>query len=119
MNYAIACITLMLAAGLAHAQESCADKESQISRQLDQAQSHGNAGRVRGLEIALEKVQANCTDAGLRAERQEKIEEARDEVAERKADLQEALKEGSPEKIEKRKQKLAEAEQELREAQPN
>ncbi|MBA1273282.1 DUF1090 domain-containing protein [Stutzerimonas azotifigens] len=117
MNYAVATITLMLVAGLAQAQESCAEKKAEITRQLEHAQTHGNAGRVRGLETALEKVQANCTDAGLRAERQEKIEEAREEVAERKADLQEALKDGSPEKIEKRKQKLAEAEDELRDAQ--
>lgn len=117
MNYAVATIALMLAASLAQAQESCADKEAEITRQLEHAQAYGNAGRVRGLETALEKVQANCTDAGLRAERQEKIEEARDEVAEREADLREALEDGSPEKIEKRKQKLAEAEDELHDAQ--
>lgn len=117
MNYAVAAITLMLAAGLAQAQESCAEKELEITRQLEHAQANGNAGRVRGLETALEKVQAHCTDAGLRAERQEKIDEARDEVAEREADLREAQKDGSPDKIEKRRQKLAEAEQELRDAQ--
>jgi hypothetical protein len=60
-------------------------------------------------------VQASCTDAELQAERQHEIDEARSEVAEREADLREALRDGSAEKIEKRKRKLAEAQSELRE----
>lgn len=116
MKYAIAIPCLMLAVGLAQAQENCAAKETEIRRQLEHAQEQGNAGRIRGLETALREVRANCTDAGLQAERQEMIDEARDEVAEREADLQEALRDGSAGKIEKRQRKLAEAQEELREA---
>jgi hypothetical protein len=116
MKYAIATISLMLATGLVQAQESCAAKEAEISRQLEHAREHGNDRRVRGLETAQNEVQCACTDAGLQAERQEDIDEARDEVAEREADLQEALEDGSPEKIEKRQRKLREAQDGLREA---
>lgn len=117
MNYPFATITLLLVAGLAQAQERCAEKEAQITRQLEHAQADGNAGRVRGLKIALENVQASCTEAGLEAERQAKIEDARDEVAEREADLREAQEDGSPKKIERREHKLVEAQDELRDAQ--
>ena len=116
MNYAVATITLMLLSGLAQAQESCAAKEAEISRQLEHALADGNDKRVRGLETALKKVRANCTDEGLQAERQEEIEEARDEVVEREADLREALEEGSPRKIETRKHKVLEAQDELHDA---
>lgn len=116
MNYAVATITLMLVAGLAQAQESCASKEAEISQQLEHARAHGNDRRARGLETALGKVRANCTDEVLQAERQEEIEEARDEVVERESDLREALEEGSPRKIETRKHKVLEAQDELRDA---
>ena len=99
------------------ATDGCADKEAEILRQLDVARDEGNGPRIRGLETALSKVQTGCTEAGLQAERQEKIHEAQTEIAERKADLQEALADGDPEKIEKRKRKLVEAREELREAQ--
>lgn len=116
MNYAVATIALMLVASLAQAQESCASKEAEISRQLEHARAHGNTNRAKGLEIALGKVQANCTDGGLQAERQEEVEEAREEIVEREADLREALEEGSARKIETRKHKVLEAQDELRDA---
>lgn len=116
MKYAVAIAGLMLAAGLAQAQESCAGKEAEIRRQLDHTREQGNDGRIRGLETALRKMQTSCTEAGLQAERQHEIDEAHNEVAEREADLQEAQHDGSAEKIEKRKRKLVEAQDELREA---
>ncbi len=108
-------IVLMLAAGHAHGQ-GCAEKEAELRRKLEVARERGGDRRIRGLETALRSVQMNCTEAGLQAERQEAIDEARDEVAEREADLQEALEDGSPEKIETRREKLREAQDELREA---
>ncbi len=113
MNYAVATLMLMLLSGLAQAQESCAAKEAEISRQLEHGRAHGNDRRGRGLETALKNVRVNCTDEGLQAERQEEIEEARDEVVEREADLREALEEGSARKIETRKHKVLEAQGEL------
>ncbi|MCQ4289192.1 DUF1090 domain-containing protein [Pseudomonas stutzeri] len=115
MKIAVAMTLLSLMTGLAHAQESCASKEAGILRQLEHAREQGNAGRIGGLETALSKVRAHCTDAELQAERQEDIDEAREEISEREADLQEALRGGDPEKIETRERKLAEARNELRE----
>ena len=74
----------------------------------------GNADRIEGLETALGKVRAHCTDAGLQAERQEEIGEAREEIREREAELQEALDDGHQQKFGKRERKLAEAREALR-----
>lgn len=115
MKIAVAMTLLSLVTGLAHAQESCASKEVDIRRQLEHAREQGNAGRIDGLETALSKVRAHCTEEGLQAERQEEIDEAREEIGERETDLQEALRDGDPEKIETRERKLAEAREELRE----
>lgn len=115
MKIVVAMTLLSLVTGLANAQESCASKEADILRQLEHAREQGNAGRMGGLETALGKVREHCTDEGLQTERQEEIDEAREEVREREADLQEALRDGDSKKIEKRERKLAEAREALRE----
>lgn len=94
----------------------CAAKQQSISAQIEQARSHGNAEQQAGLEKALSEVQAHCTDAGLRKEREQKVLDARHEVAQRKKDLDKAMKKGDAEKINKRKDKLAEANKELQSA---
>lgn len=114
MKHLFALSLLALACGAAQAADSCAAKEQQIQRQLEYARDEGNGARVRGLETALNKVREHCTEEGLQAERQDDIDEAREEISEREADLQEALRDGDPEKIEKRQRKLAEAREELR-----
>ena len=58
----------------------------------------------------------NCTDAGLKKERENKVLEAKHEVSKRQADLDKAMKKGDPEKIDKRKNKLAESRKELQDA---
>ncbi|MDG9881444.1 DUF1090 domain-containing protein [Pseudomonas putida CSV86] len=94
----------------------CAAKQQNISTQIEQARLHGNTEQQAGLERALSEVQANCTDAGLRKEREQKVLDARHEVAQRKKDLDKAMKKGDAEKINKRKDKLAEANKELQAA---
>ena len=94
----------------------CAAKRSAIEQQLQQARDHKNAAQAAGLETALTQVKANCTDAGLRSEREQKVLEARHEVSQRTKDLDKAMKKADAEKINKRKEKLAEAKQELQEA---
>lgn len=116
MRFILSMFCLMLAAGLAQAQ-GCAEKEAEVRRKLQQAQEQGHDGRIRGLETALKSLQASCTEAGLQAERQDAIDEARREVVEREADLREAQADGSPEKIEKRQRKLSEAQEQLQDAQ--
>ncbi|MGY4525354.1 DUF1090 domain-containing protein [Pseudomonas sp. TE21394] len=113
--------TLGLAAGAVQAAQpdagltGCAAKRSAIENQLKLARDQGNAGQVSGLEEALRGVD-NCTDAGLRKEREQKVLEARHEVAQREKDLKKAEKKGDSEKINKRKDKLAESRKELQEA---
>ena len=94
----------------------CAAKKQAITLQLEQARAHGNSNQVAGLEKALSEVEAHCTDAGLRKERENKVLEAKHEVSKRQADLDKAMKKGDPEKIDKRKNKLAESRKELQEA---
>lgn len=94
----------------------CAAKKQAITLQLEQARAHGNSNQAAGLEKALSEVTANCTDAGLRKERENKVLDAKHEVSKRQADLDKAMKKGDPEKIDKRKTKLAESRKELQEA---
>ena len=106
----------LMAAGTAPELTGCAAKKQAITLQLEQARAHGNSNQVAGLEKALSEVEAHCTDAGLRKERENKVLEAKHEVSKRQADLDKAMKKGDPEKIDKRKNKLAESRKELQEA---
>ncbi|MGE8065319.1 DUF1090 domain-containing protein [Pseudomonas sp. NPDC089569] len=119
----LALLTLcgVMAAPLMAAEEApeltgCAAKKQGIVNQIEQAQSRGNAEQQAGLEKALSEVTANCTDASLKKERENKVLEAKHEVSKRQADLEKAMKNGDPEKIDKRKDKLAESRKQLQEA---
>ncbi|CAI8799123.1 MULTISPECIES: DUF1090 domain-containing protein [Pseudomonas] len=94
----------------------CAAKKQGIMNQIELAKSHGNADQQAGLEKALSEVSANCTDASLKKERENKVLDAKHEVSKRQADLDKAMKQGDAEKINKRKDKLAESRKELQEA---
>jgi hypothetical protein len=94
----------------------CAAKKQGIINQLEQAKSRGNTDQQAGLQTALDEVTKNCTDAGLKKERENKVLEAKHEVSKRQADLDKAMKKGDPEKIDKRKNKLAESRKELQDA---
>ena len=78
--------------------------------QLKIARDHGNSDQVAGLgkRCAVD----NCTDASLRKEREQKVLDARHEVAQ----PEEGREKGDAEKINKRKDKLAESRKELQEA---
>ncbi|NUT75162.1 DUF1090 domain-containing protein [Pseudomonas sp. C1C7] len=94
----------------------CAAKKQGIINQIELAKSRGNDSQLAGLEKALSEVEANCTDASLKKERENKVLEAKHEVSKRQADLDKAMKKGDPEKIDKRKEKLAQSRKELQEA---
>ena len=106
----------LMAADPAPELTGCAAKKQAITLQLEQARTHSNSDQVAGLEKALSEVNANCTDAGLKKERENKVLEAKHEVSKRQADLDKAMKKGDAEKIDKRKTKLAESRKELQEA---
>ncbi len=110
--------TLGLTAGAVQAAQpdagltGCDAKRSAIENQLKIAREHGNSDQV---EQALEGAK-NCTDNSLRKEREQKVLDARHEVAQREKDLKKAEKKGDAERINKRKDKLAESRKELQEA---
>ena len=91
----------------------CAAKKQGIINQIELAKSHANLEQQAGLEKALSEVEANCTDASLKKERENKVLDAKHEVSQRQADLDKAMKKGDPDKINKRKDNLAESRKEL------
>lgn len=92
----------------------CQEKEQDIQREISYAEKHNNQHRIDGLKKALSEVKDNCTDSKLRADHQKKFAEQKDEIAERRQDLQEAKAKGDAEKIAKRERKLQEAQDELK-----
>ena len=106
----------LLAAQEADPLTGCAAKRQAISTQIEQAKTQGNGAQQAGLEKALSEVTANCTDASLKKERENKVLDAKHEVSRRQADLDKAMKKGDADKINKRKDKLAESRKELQEA---
>lgn len=108
--------TPLLAAETAEPLTGCAAKRQAITSQIEQAKAHGNSAQQAGLETALSEVTANCTDAALKKERENKVLDAKHEVSRRQADLDKAMKKGDSEKINKRKDKLADSRKELQEA---
>ncbi|MGR5942637.1 DUF1090 domain-containing protein [Enterobacter sp. C4G1] len=91
----------------------CLEKEKDIQREISYAEKHNNQNRINGLKKALSEVKANCSDKELHASHQKKIAAQKEEVAERRRDLQEAKEKGDADKIAKREKKLKEAQDEL------
>lgn len=107
----------VFAAEQASEPSGCAAKRQDITTQLENAKAAGNTNRQAGLEKALSEVTANCTDADLLKQQEQKVLDAKREVSRRQADLNKAMSKGDPEKIDKRKDKLAESRKELQEEQ--
>ncbi|WP_322014244.1 DUF1090 domain-containing protein [Paraburkholderia sp. J12] len=97
---------------------SCDAKRQSIEQEIAYAKVHGNAKRVDGLETALAQMNANCSDALLRSDAQDKVAKAQKKLSEREQDLQEARSQGkSAKKIADRQRKVDEAHAELERAQ--
>lgn len=104
---------------LAHeptALKGCAAKKDALETQIEKAREYNNSYQLTGLQIALRKLDANCTDESLLREREHKLREANLKVAEQQTDLRDALRQGNTKKIEKLKIKLAEAREKLQDA---
>ncbi|WP_144148699.1 DUF1090 domain-containing protein [Paraburkholderia sp. BCC1884] len=96
----------------------CDAKRASLEREIAYAQAHGNANRVDGLETALARMNANCTDASLRSDSERKVAEAQKRLAEREKDLRDAKAQGkSSKKIADRQRKVDEAHADLERAQ--
>lgn len=94
----------------------CAAKQQDIRTQIDQARAAGNKNQQAGLEKAISGNTRHCTEASLKKERENKVLKARQEVSQRQADLDKAMKKGDADKINTRKAKLAESRKELQQA---
>ncbi|MDR5774681.1 MULTISPECIES: DUF1090 domain-containing protein [unclassified Caballeronia] len=113
-----ACLAMAAMPLFCSAQTSCDSKRASIEEEITYARAHGNASRIDGLETALGKLNANCTEASLRNESQRKVASAQKKLAEREHDLQKAKTEGkSAKKIAERQRKVDEAHAELARAQ--
>lgn len=106
-------VTLPLAA---EADKDCNDKRRVLQEKIETAQRQGNTTELDGLRRALGNVDAYCNDVSLHRQRLASVEEARQEVEQRKLDLREAMGQGDPEKIAKHQARLAEARAELEQA---
>lgn len=102
----------------AKTQNGCDIKKQRIEAQIKYAKQHGNQYRVRGLEEALDNANRYCTPESLYRDSQKNVDEKREKVQEREAELKEEKQQGNDlKKIKKRERKLAEAQAELKEAQ--
>ncbi|OWY31168.1 DUF1090 domain-containing protein [Herbaspirillum robiniae] len=111
-------LPLSLAAGHVSAQAltGCAAKKADVQTQLEQARAHGNKAQEAKLKIAQKQLETNCTDEGLRREREADIKKKQEKVDARKADLEKAQAKGKSKKIAQQEKKLKDAEDELKAA---
>lgn len=107
----------LLAAEMPPPPSECLIKSQEISSKIQEAKAEGNKRQQAGLEKALSETNANCSEASLVKQREQKVLDAKREVSRRQTDLNQAMAKGDPEKINKRKDKLAESRKELLDAQ--
>ena len=86
----------------------CKKKICHIEKDILIAKKIENKSKEKGLQTALEKVNAHCTDDKLIEDLEEKIEDTKKDLQEDKEDYEEALKDNRPDKIEKYQIKMSE-----------
>ncbi len=94
-------------------QVGCAQKTCEIEKQISIAKENGNEHKLPGLKIALKEVATYCTDADIKDDLKEEIEELNEEMAEDHSDLIEAKQDQKEDKIQKYQRKIAEKEQKI------
>jgi hypothetical protein len=94
----------------------CAAKKADVQTQLEQARAHGNKAQEAKLKIAQKQLASNCTDEGLRREREADVKKKEEKLAARQADLEKAKAKGKPKKIAQQEKKVQDAEAELKDA---
>ncbi|EDU3842813.1 DUF1090 domain-containing protein [Salmonella enterica] len=95
----------------------CAAKKQEVENQITYAREHNNTHQIAGLQKALREIEEHCTDPQLLRQRQLKIAEKEQKVAERQAELEQAKETGNPQKIAQKQKKLDHAQEELQDAQ--
>lgn len=95
----------------------CEAKRQDIEQQINYARARNNDARIAGLQKALSELNANCTDTGLRTDREADVREKKQKVEARRHELAEVQASVRTDKVSKKQQKLTEAQAELDEAQ--
>lgn len=101
----------------AEVDQNCASKRQVLQDKLAAAEQRGNPEELDGLRRALGNIDAYCNDVSLHRQRLASVDEARQAVQKQEQALREALGEGDQDKIAKLKAELAEARAELQQAQ--
>lgn len=110
---------LLALLGTAHAHSNdtgCAARKAAVQQQMKYAEAYHNYGEKTRLKLALEDIDNNCSEEGLRAQRQQRVLEKQQRVDQRKADLEQARVRGDLQRIANKQQRLEHAERELQEA---
>lgn len=112
-------LTTLVLAGQAYAAPvtGCVAKKVEVEKQIAYARDHNNTHQIAGLQKALREIEEHCTDQQLLRQRQLKIEEKKQKVTERQAELEWATESGEPKKIAQKQKKLDRAREELQDAQ--
>lgn len=95
----------------------CKKKICNLEIELNAAKKMNNISRIDGLETALEKVRKYCTDDKLIKDLEDKINDAKENLAEHSKDYEEAMNDNREDKIKKYKAKMQEDNVEIRQLQ--
>ncbi len=82
------------------------EKACEVNHQLLTAKRQGNSHQVAGLNKTLNNTNEYCTQDGLKAELQQKIDDTNSEIEEYKTGLKKAKRQGKHDKVKKYQQKL-------------
>lgn len=97
--------------------KGCERKLCELNTKLVAAKKAGNQNQIKGVEDAISKTKKNCTTKTVNNDLDKKVKEKQQEVKEKTADLNKAIKDNeSKEKIDKKRKKLAEAKADLNKA---
>ncbi|MEN2489705.1 DUF1090 domain-containing protein [Flavobacterium sp. B11] len=97
--------------------KGCERKLCELNTKLAAAKKAGNQNQIKGLEEAIAQTKKNCTTKTVNKDLDKKVKEKQQEVNERTAELNKAIKENeSKEKIDKKRKKLNEAKADLNKA---
>lgn len=112
-------MALLTFSGLTHSASpaGCEAKKLEIENKIAYAREHNNSHHIDGLQKALHETESQCTEQQLLEQRNRKMEEKNQKVAECQAELEQARETGNPKKMAQKQKKLDRAREELQDAQ--
>ncbi|MBB5192135.1 putative nucleic acid-binding Zn-ribbon protein [Silvimonas terrae] len=92
-HFAIALLATTAVSPLALADDSCVERQQNITRQLNYAEAHHNTHQAAGLRTALDQVNRYCTPERMAAEHAAKVDKLQRKVADHQRELTEEQQE--------------------------